>query len=342
MNIDIKKIAKRIFNTSLAVALIGIFFVIIFFWSMCFVYIKPYEYGIKQVNIGIKRGIQERVYTAGYYFVMPFGFEAMHKFPREVQVYTFSDFQNTFEGRTEKAAHIQTSDGFFVDVDVSIIYRIENPLKVINSLGVSDSYIYNGIQPKAEPILKDALGQLTTEEFYNPYLRVEKMELAKEKLNFELNPKGITINQVLIRFFRYSPEIQRNIEDKKLKDQLVFKNQAEAKAAIEDAKLSKIIREGEALVKVELERGKAYRITRNSSRDLFVRSKHAQGDLLIKMAEAQKTKLKNKALEGVGSENLVGLKMAETLEGIEVIVLPSDGKSGVNPLNLEKTYNLFR
>jgi len=62
---------------------------------------------------------------------------------------------------------------------------------------------------------------------------------------------------------------------------------------------------------------------------------------LVKRAEAFKVKLKNRALKGLGSENLVGLEMAKVLEGVEVIVLPSDGDYGVNPLNLEKTRIMF-
>ena len=81
-------------------------------------------------------------------------------------------------------------------------------------------FVISAILPKTEPVLKETLGKLTTEEFYNPYKRVE-MELAKVRLNEELNIKGIIVEK-FVRYFRYSSEIQRNIEEK-LKDQLVFK-----------------------------------------------------------------------------------------------------------------------
>ena len=42
-----------------------------------------------------------------------------------------------------------------------------------------------------------------------------------------------------------------------------------------------------------------------------------------------------------GSDRLVGLKMAEVYEGLQLLVLPSDGAAGVNPLDLEKTMKLF-
>ncbi|MFC1771221.1 SPFH domain-containing protein [Candidatus Margulisiibacteriota bacterium] len=214
--LNIKTIAKKLFNTSLTVSIIIFILCLVFLWSMCFTYIKPYQYGIKQVNIGLNRGIQEKVYQSGYHFVVPFGFEEMHKFPKNIQIFSFSSIHRARNDReTEKAAHIQTSDGFFVDVDASVLYKITDPLKVINSLGPGKLYIDNGLRPKAEPVLKSTLGELTTEEFYNPYLRAEKMQLAKEKLNTELAIKGLSIEHVLIRYFKYSEEIQRNIEDKK-------------------------------------------------------------------------------------------------------------------------------
>ena len=50
-------------------------------------------------------------------------------------------------------------------------------------------------------------------------------------LNAELKSKGIEVDQVLVRYFIYSPEIQKNIEEKKLQDQMVFTNQSAARAA---------------------------------------------------------------------------------------------------------------
>jgi membrane protease subunit (stomatin/prohibitin family) len=212
---------------------------------------------------------------------------------------------------------------------------------VFTIIGPGKLYEDNGIIPQAESKLKDAMGVLTTEEFYNSPLRVARTEVAKEMLNRELNPKGLHVEQVLVRYFTYSDEIQRNIEEKKLKDQLVFKNQAEARAATEEATLKKIIQEGVVAVGVELEKGKAYATQKRAEKDLYARQKKAEADLLVQLAEAEKVRLKNDALSGIGAERMVGLKMAEAYKGLEVIVLPSDGPDGVNPLDVEKTLKLF-
>jgi regulator of protease activity HflC (stomatin/prohibitin superfamily) len=208
-------------------------------------------------------------------------------------------------------------------------------------IGPGILYQDNGIVPKAEPILKANLGELTTEEFYNSPLRVKRAEAAKVILNRELNPKGIKVEQVMVRYFRYSEEIQKNIEEKKLKDQLVFKNQAEARAATEEAIIKKIIQEGEAIVAVKMEEGQAYITKKQAEKDLYLRKKRAEADLLVKLAEAERTKLKNEALEGLGAERMVGLRMADVYKGLQTIILSSDGPNGVNPLDIDKTLNLF-
>jgi regulator of protease activity HflC (stomatin/prohibitin superfamily) len=311
-------------------------------YAIFLVYVKPEEFGIKVVRMGAHRGVQKEVHGSGFYFVFP-GLQQMYRLPMGIQVLELTNTPTSaaLSSRQEKAAHIQTSDGFFVDVDVSILYRIVDPYLVFTTIGPGNLYEDNGIIPKAEPVLKATLGELTTEEFYNSPLRVKRTDAAKQILNSELTPKGIKVEQVLVRYFNYSNEIQKNIEEKKLKDQLVFKNQAEARAATEEAIVKKISQEGEAIVSVKLEEGQAYVTKKRAEKDLYMRKKNAEADLMVKLAEAERVKLKNEALEGVGAERMVGLKMADVYKGLHTIILPSDGPNGVNPLSLGKTLNLF-
>ena len=311
-------------------------------YNVLFVYVEPNEFGIKVVRMGINRGVQQKVYTAGLNLVIP-GIQQMHRLPRDVQVLELTAFPNTAAdaARKDKAAHIQTSDGFFVDVDVSILYRIKDPYLVFTKIGPGSLFEHNGIIPKAEPALKETLGKLTTEDFYNSPKRVKQVQEARSLLNRELAPKGIQVEHVLVRYFRYSQEIQKNIEEKKLKDQLVFTNQAAGRAAREEAELKKISQEGRVAVDVELEQGQAYVTRKTAEKDLYVRTKKADANLLVKLAEAEKVRLKNDALKGTGAERMVGLKMADVYRGLDLIVLPSDGQAGVNPLDLDNALKLF-
>lgn len=311
-------------------------------YNLLFVYIEPNEFGIKVVRIGMSRGVQKKVYTAGLYPVVPV-FQQMYRLPRDVQVLELTDYPNTSANaaRKDRSAHIQTSDGFFVDVDVSILYRIMDPYLVFTKIGPGALFEDNGIIPKAEPVLKETLGKLTTEDFYNSPRRAKMAKEACDRLNGELGQKGIRIEYVLVRYFRYSHEIQKNIEEKKLKDQLVFTNQAAARAAREEAGLKRVIQEGQVSVEVEMEMGQAYVTRKIAEKDLYGRTKKAEADLLVKLAEAEKVRLRNDALKGVGSERMVGLKMADIYKGLDLIVLPSDGPGGVNPLDLDNALKLF-
>jgi len=322
--------------------LIGIVAIVVLIYNAFLKYVEPNEYGIKQVKIGLNRGIQKDIYGTGLHFVIPI-MQKMHYLNKDIQVLELTKYPKTASAysRLEKAAHIQTSDGFFVDVDVSILYHIVDPYKVFTIIGPGNLFENNGIIPKAEPALKETLGELTTEEFYNSLLRSERAEAARDRLNAELEKKGIYVDHVQVRYFEYSQEIQKNIEEKKLKDQLVFKNMAEARAAVEEAKLKKIEQEGKVIVSVELEKGKAYVTKKRAEKDLYFRKKRAEADLLVKLAEAEKIRLKNEALKGKGAERMVGLKMANVYKGMNIVVLPSDGPSGVNPLDLDQALKLF-
>lgn len=158
--------------------LIGLIALVAIAYKLFFVYVKPYEFGIKVVRVGMNRGVQEEVYQTGPNFILLFGLQQMHRLPKDIQVLELTNYPKTAAAfaRREKAAHIQTSDGFFVDVDVSIFYRIVDPYKVFTTIGPGTLFEDNGIIPKAEPVLKATLGELTTEEFYNSFLRVEKAE----------------------------------------------------------------------------------------------------------------------------------------------------------------------
>lgn len=57
----------------------------------------------------------------------------------------------------------------------------------------------NGVIPRAKPILKATLGELTTEEIDNSVLRVKRAEAAQTMLNAELATEGLKVEAVLVR-----------------------------------------------------------------------------------------------------------------------------------------------
>jgi regulator of protease activity HflC (stomatin/prohibitin superfamily) len=281
-------------------------------YNSCTTYVRPGEAGVKQISYGMGKGIEPFVYGVGLHFV-GLG-ERMHLFPTYLQILELTNsraesMENGPGHRVTSEINIQTSEGYNVRVDATVLYRIA--------------------------------GELDAEDFYRGNKRMEKAREAQEALSTELADKGIEIVQVFVRRYVYDAPYQNAIEMRKIQDQTVYKNEAEAKAAIANAAKNKIIAEGAAAVQVELSRGEAEVKKLDAEADLYRRKKAADADLLVRLAEAKGTELQSQALRAAGAENLVGLRMAEALQGTQIIVLPSDGESGMNPLDLKSLLKRF-
>ncbi len=324
--------------------LIGAVLVLLIAYNACTSYVEPGQVGVKQRVFGSGQGVQTESFGPGLHWLTP-GAERMHLFPATLQVLEMSDLPNPGGGmesvRTVPALKIQTSAGSVVSVDTTVLYRIDDAYKVMTQIGPGRAYEDSSVIPLAQQQLRRMLGELDAEDFYKGEKREKAASEAQRVLTEELEPKGITVTHVLVRQYRYDSRYQQAIEQRKIQDQTVFKNQAEAVAAQAEAEKNKIIAEGTAAVEVEMARGSAEVQKLTSEAELYRRTKDAEGQLQVKLAKAQGIDLDNKALRGIGSENMVGLRMAETLRGIDVIVLSSDGENGTNPLDLNQVLKRF-
>ena len=140
---------------------------------------------------------------------------------------------------------------------------------------------------------------------------------------------------VLVRDYTYDQRYQEAIEQRKIQDQTVFKNQAEAVAAEREAERQRVLAEGQATVGIEQERGRAEVRKIAAEADLYYRKRIAEGDLLVALAEAEGTRLENAALRVSGASNIVGIEMAKALDGTEVIIVSTTGDGAMNPLDLD-------
>ena len=314
------------------VAFVGVFILYMMFTT----YIKPNQIAVRQVYIGPNKGIHEGNYTAGLHLIIP-GYERLHTFQQDLQLLEFNDRRTGSEGaHMLPPIRIQTSEGYQVTVDVSVAYRIVDPYKVISTIGPGKLYETSLIGPRSDRILRQKLGELNAEDFYSGAKRIEAAQIAKEQLQLEVAENGIEIWSVMVRHYTYDDRYQEAIEQRKIQDQMVFKNRAEAAAASQAAEKNRVLAEGQALVDVEKEGGRAEIKRIEADAQLYYRAKNADADLLVSLATAEGTKLQNRALQTAGAANMVGLEMAGVLEGSQIIILPTDGESGLNPLDLNE------
>jgi regulator of protease activity HflC (stomatin/prohibitin superfamily) len=298
-------------------------------------YVPPYEYGIKASRFG--GGIVRETLLGGrWYFTAP-GVD-VHHFPRSVQTIEMTDVskqrESVPEARVIPRIEIDTSDGSKVQVDVTVLYRITDPILLIDKMGPGKKY-EGAVETNAVGALKKNLGQLLAEDFYHESKRVEQSEKTREHLNASLKEFGVLVDHVLVRQYYYEQGYQQQIENRKVQDQLVFTNRSLAEASKEDAARRKIEAEGKANADVEQQRGDAEVTKIRAEAELYKRKKESEGDTLVKIAEARGTSLVNTSYASAGSDNLVALEMAKVLDGISVLVV-SDTKNGINPLDVEQ------
>jgi regulator of protease activity HflC (stomatin/prohibitin superfamily) len=279
------------------------------------------------------------VYQTGIHWLVP-GCEKFLRFPKNVRTVTLKTGESGGGevekfARIEEAAHIQTSDGFFINLDVSILYRVSNPFLVVREFGAGTIYEQNGIVFQAETFLKATMGTLKPEDFFNAKERVAKQEETRDRFNEFLEPRGLRVDHVLIRYPKYHEAVQARIEARNIQEQTKQKNMEEAKLAQAMGALSEVEKQGEAGLTIKLMEGSNYVTRMTAQMDSYRRKRVSEGNRVIALAEAEKQRMVNESYQGAGSERLVGLEWAKVLSGLDTIVLESGGPNGFNPLNLD-------
>jgi regulator of protease activity HflC (stomatin/prohibitin superfamily) len=324
--------------------LLGIVAIIILY-NTCTQYIQPDEFAVKQVDVPLPlltgaKGIHTNIYQTGVHWLTP-GCEKFLVFPKSLRVVTLHSQEKNEAGREkfvrfEEAAHIQTSDGFFINLDISILYRVVSPYHVVVEFGAGSLYEQNGIILQAEPTLKATLGTLHPEDFFNTDKRVARQNESRDRFNDFLVPRGLRVEHVLIRYPQYHEAVQARIEARNIQEQTVQKNVEESKLAQAMAGLKEVEMQGQATLGIKLMEGSNFVTRFTAQMEAYQRKRKSEGDRVIALAEAEKQRMINVSYEGSGSERLVGLQWARVLSGLETIILPSGGDQGFNPLDLDK------
>ena len=201
-------------------------------WFSMTTYVEVDEFAVKQVYFGSGQGVQKELYGPGLQFVIP-GYERLHVFPRGAQSLEMNASSEPYRRRNvleAPAIRIQTSEGYQVTVDISVVYRIVEPYKVLTEVGPGRLYETKVVSRRADKILRQTFGRLKAEDFFSETERIKTAEEARTLLQKDLRHWGIDVWGVLVRNYTYDERYQQAIEDRKIQDEKVHKNIAEANA----------------------------------------------------------------------------------------------------------------
>ncbi len=310
----------------------------------------PHTTGETEVGVQVKKlalwgekGVSDRIFSPGStFFFLPF-INDWYTFDTKLQNMEMT-FQRTRGDRpTQDDLLFKTIDGNDIGLDVIIAYRImpEKAPYILQYVAENDDTLRDKIvRTIARSKPRDIFGELKTEDFYIAKNREAQAQEVKKQLQAMFDPMGVIIERVLTKDYRFNPAYQKAIEDKKVADQMVEKNRSAQHATqeeylrkLEQAKgeVNKMVADidGEYLkAKIEVD---AY----YEKQKLIAQAIKAEG-----IAEAQGIQEMNTAMASAGGEAFVKLRIAESLQGKEIFLLPvSEGGMNLKTTDINDLIN---
>ena len=300
------------------------------------------EVGVRTRKMAIfgSKGVEDRIYAPGAtYFFMPF-INDWNVFDTKLQnlEMTFSQMRGDRKSRDDLV--LKTIDGNDISLDVIIAYRIDanKAPHILQYVARDDVNLRDKIvRTVARSKPRDIFGELKTEAFYVADAREAQSGKAREALQEILGPMGIIVEKVLTNDYRFNPEYQKAIEDKKVADQQVEKNKSAQHAAREEYKrkleeargeVNKMVADADGQYLKDKIEADVYQ----EQQQLLAKAIQAEG-----IAEANGIQEMNNALAGSGGEAIVKLRIAEAIQGKRIILLPvSEGGMNLKTTDINR------
>lgn len=319
---------------------------VLLFYGACTARVAPNEWGVEQVRFGFKTGIKERAFGPGLYFV-PLG-TTMHEFPREIHVLeaSFDRAESLGKAKTDdvregvekffqrrdkvlgRATHrvvdafnVQTSDGYAVTCDVTLLYSISDPVRIAKDFGWGSLYVDSFAVNTFRNGVLQTIGKMNAETFYNEELRIAAVKDAETFLRARFAERGFRVETLLLRNYVYAENYEKSLQEKKVAVQMTEKNRKEALVNEEHAKLEQIQSKGNAAITIAESEVNAQIAKIRAEAELYASQTRAKADKEVNVAQAEAKRLKADALNSSGGRYVVALETAKMFENIEGAVM---------------------
>ena len=313
------------------------------FYGSCTARVGPNEYGVEQKTLGVTTGVVERVFDPGMYFLGPGA--TMRTFPRGIQVLEASrDREESRERMPDRAdeveryfnerdrllgpshrvipaLNVQTSDGYAVTADITLLYSIVEPVQVAKQFGWGSLYVDAFVINTVRNGIMATRGKMNAEAFYNGELRVAILKEAEDFLRQRFSERGFRVDQLLLRNFSYATDYERALQAKKVAVQLTEKNRKEGLVNEERAKLQQIESKGNAAITIAESQVAAEIAKIRAEADLYASQTRAKADREAGLAAAEAKRLKAEALTQTGGRYVMALETAKMFDNISAAAM---------------------
>ncbi len=314
----------------------------------------PYSTGSTEVGVRTikwspfgNKGVQQEITPPGQTVFLPLFITDWNTFDTRLEKLEMTAIMGKGDRPGNDELMFKTVDGNDIGLDLTVQYRVvpEKAPMILQTIARDDEelkeHIMRGIA-RSKP--RDIFGALRTEDFYVSEKRLEKAEEVKKVLNDILSSYGIVIDRINLGNYKFKPEYEKAIEDKKVADQEAEKTKSETAAKF--AEFETLVETAKAdVAKMREKADGEYRRAVIEADAVFAKQQRiAEAIIAEGTAEAQGMMKMNEALSGSGGEAMVKMKVAEALTGKRIIMIPmGDGGLDLRTTDINallKTYGI--
>ncbi len=198
-------------------------FISLLSWSL--VFIQPQDVGVV-ISLTSPNGYREQPMRSGLHMIIPMA-EMVKQYPISWQTYTMSS-EPLEGGRTgDDFISARTADGQSVNLDSSIIYRVD-PNEIIQlHIDFQNRYTDDFLRPILRGLVRTEVSQFTADEI-NSSKRKDLEAFLDQQLRTVLGEKGIILDRFILRKITFSSVYSQAIEQKQAAEQARTQREYEA------------------------------------------------------------------------------------------------------------------
>ena len=288
------------------------------------------EVGVRTVKWSLfgKGGIEDKVYQPGAtYFLLPF-FNEFNRFDARLQIVEMTAAANN-------DLPFKTKDGNDIRIDIIFSYRID-PQRA----PYIRQYVAGDMLELKEKVFRtvarskprDYLGEYSTEQFYHADNRNKAADAAKQGLQAILGEYGIIVENVALMDYRFNPDYQKIITDKKIADTRTTTLISQKASTVELNK--KLLNDALSEVNKQIADadGKYQEAVLSAEAYFQQQTNLAAATIAEGQAEAASIMKMRQAMSNEGGLIQVKMAIADSLRGKRIVMIPM---GNANALNLQ-------
>ncbi len=204
---------------------------ILFVIKSAFVFVPPGNVG---AVYDLGRGVVPRTLNEGLSLVIPF-WQQVHLFDTRLQEYTMAKVTDEGAIRRDDSLDAPTSDGQQVNVDATILFRVEQDKVPDLWRTVGTDYIDKLVRPITRSQIRMVISRYNAQAIYSEKRQEAETVMTKEVSDI-LKEKHVIVDRILLRAVYFSPEYSQAIENKVIAEQRVKQAEFEVKETEQRAK----------------------------------------------------------------------------------------------------------